>query len=94
MNKFLILIQSMKIIKNWHILLLVYFHIYRKNYYILKLRDGFKIKLRNKSTDIHTFANIWVIQEYSQIFNNKNDIIIDIGGHIGLFSIYALKYHP
>ena len=58
MNKFLILIQSMKIIKNWHILLLVYFHIYRKNYYILKLRDVFKIKLRNKSTDIKTFANI------------------------------------
>jgi len=93
MNKFYILIQSIKIIKNWYMLLLVYSHIFKKNYYVLKLRNGLKIKLRNNSTDIHTFANIWIIQEYSKIFTKKNEVVIDIGGHIGIFSLYAWKHN-
>ena len=94
MNRLLILLKSIQIIKNWYILPLVYFKIFRKKYYILKLKNGKKIKLRNNSTDIHTFTNIWIIEEYLQIENEKNRIIIDIGAHIGLFSIYALKFNP
>ncbi len=94
MNRLLILLESIQIVKNWYILPLVYFKIYKKKYYILKLKNGKKIKLRNNSTDIHTFTNIWIIEEYSQIGNKKKEIIIDIGAHIGLFSIYALKCDP
>ena len=94
MNRVLILLQSIQIVKNWYMLPLVYFKIFRKEHYILKLRNGKKIKLRNNSTDIHIFTNIWIIEEYSQIGDKKNNVIIDIGAHIGLFSIYALKYNP
>ncbi len=73
---------------------LVYFKIFRKKHYILKLRNGKKIKLRNNSSDIHIFTNIWIVEEYSQIGDKKNGIIVDIGAHIGLFSIYALKCNP
>ena len=94
MNRFLILLKSVKIVKNWYIIPLVYFHIYKNEYYILKLKNGLKIKLRTYSTDIHAFVNIWVIQEYSKNFDGNEEIIIDIGGHIGLFSIYALRSNP
>ena len=94
MNRLLILLKSIQIIKNWYILPLVYFKIFRKKYYVLKLKNGKKIKLRNNSTDIHTFTNIWIIEEYLEIENGKNRTIIDIGAHIGLFSIYALKCNP
>lgn len=94
MNRFLILLKSVKIVKNWYIIPLVYFHIYRNEHYILKLKNGLKIKLRNNSTDIHAFVNIWVIQEYSNNFDKNEETIIDVGGHIGLFSIYALRWNP
>ena len=94
MNRLLILLKSIQIIKNWYILPFVYFKIFRKKYYFLKLKNGKKIKLRNNSTDIHTFTNIWIIEEYLEIENGKNRTIIDIGAHIGLFSIYALKCNP
>ncbi len=94
MNRLLILLKSIQIVKNWYILPLVYFKIFRKKYYILNLKNGKKIKLRNNSTDIHTFTNIWIIEEYLQIGNQKNKVIIDIGAHIGLFSIYAQRCNP
>lgn len=94
MNRILILLKLVKIVKNWYIIPLVYFNIYRNEYYILKLKNGFKVKLRNHSSDIHAFVNIWVIQEYLKNFDKNEDTIIDIGGHIGLFSIYALSWNP
>ena len=38
-------------------------------------------------------TNVWIIEEYAKEgFHIKNDdIVIDIGGHIGLFSIYAAQ---
>ena len=91
MNKFLILIESFRILKNWYILPLVYFKIYKKPNYILNLKNGLKIKLRNNSTDIFVFTNIWIIKEYTKIFSFSNETVIDVGAHIGIFSLYAWK---
>lgn len=79
--------------KNWNV--------YKKLYYgtldddpVLILRNDLKIKLRAKSTDFYALTNVWLIEEYNakKLKINKNDTIIDIGAHIGLFSIYVSQY--
>lgn len=51
-----------------------------------------KIKLRTRSTDLMALTNVWLVEEYSNFRINDNDIIIDIGAHIGLFTLYASQY--
>jgi FkbM family methyltransferase len=81
-------------LKNWYVIPFIYYNIYRKKFFILKLKNGLRIKLRSHSTDLQAFANVWIIEEYNEDdFEIKNpDIIIDVGGHIGLFTLYASQF--
>lgn len=83
--------KATKIFKNWNDLLTVYFKLTKKETIVLETKNNIKLKIRINSTDFMALTNIWVIEEYAKEgFDIKNDdIIIDIGGHIGLFSIYA-----
>ena len=79
------------ILNNWQVIFLVYFRIYNKEFYILHLKNGLEIKLRTNSTDLQAFANVWVLKEYEiegfEIV--EDDVIIDIGAHVGLFALFA-----
>lgn len=79
--------------KNWYFYPLLYFGLLKNDSTFL-LRNNLKIKLRTNSTDIQTFTNIWIWEEYkNKIFSiGENDIIIDVGAHIGLFSLYASQF--
>ena len=72
----------------------MYFDLIKKEYVYFKTKSGVKIKLRTNSTDLDTFSLIWLIKEYNKhgFQINKNDVIIDIGSHIGMFSLYASQY--
>lgn len=90
--KLKLLIKSIKILKNWAIYPQVYFKKKSNQYVIFKTRDNFKFKIRTNevSSDIHVFTEIWLENVYFKKFNlEKCETIIDIGAHIGLFSIYA-----
>lgn len=93
-NKFKILNLARKKIKNWSILPKVYYGAYKDEFFYVQLKNGINLKLRTKSTDIHAFVNVWLLEEYkhSKTFLKNSDTIIDVGGHIGLFSIYASQY--
>ena len=58
------------------------------------MRSGIKIMLRVNSTDLMAFTHVWLLKEYERPgFEIKNnDIIIDIGGHIGLFALYSSQF--
>lgn len=90
-KRFVVFIESIKKISNWTIILKVYFHRYENNNFIIKTKNDLKIKLRTKSTDLQAFANVWLLEEYKErgFEINNEDTIIDIGGHVGLFSMYA-----
>lgn len=94
MNKINFLIRTYKEIKNWHSVPLAYLKLLNRKYFILNFRNGLKCKLRTKSTDIYTFANVWLTKEYERIgFKIDKDIpLIDVGAHIGLFAIYASQF--
>ena len=89
-----ILFKAIKILKNWPVFVLIYFRIIKKPSVFFKTRDGCILKIRNvpKSTDIHVFTQIWLENVYLKNFNiNENATVIDIGSHIGLFSIYVAQ---
>ena len=91
MGKISIFLKIIQTVKNWHIVFLVYFGIYKKEFFSLYLKNGLKIKLRTKSTDLQAFANVWILKEYEvkEFEIRRNDLIIDVGGHVGLFALYA-----
>jgi len=93
-KKLKIILQIMKIFKNWYMYSIVYFKLTNKKFVIFKTKTNLKIKLRVRSTDLMALTHVWLIQEYynNDFKINDNDIIIDIGAHIGLFSLYASQF--
>ena len=85
--------KIMKQVSNWYIIPLTYFGLRRRDT-ILHLKTGHRLKLRANSTDFFTFVNVWIIEEYKRegFEINENDTIIDVGGHIGIFSVYASRF--
>jgi FkbM family methyltransferase len=94
MNKIQIIFKARKIFTNWQTLIGVYFKIIKKENVILETRNNIKIKIRTNSTDLMQLGTVWLTEDYDVSgFNiNNEDIIIDIGAHIGLFSLFASQY--
>ena len=91
-TKIKIMIKIANVFKNWYLYPFVYFKILRQDYVIFETYSGLKIKLRTRSTDLMALTNVWIVEEYSDFKINDNDIIIDIGAHIGLFTLYASQF--
>ena len=88
-SKMKIFLESRKIFSNWHIFPKVYYKTINDEYVIFKTKTGLKIKIRVKSTDLMALTNVWIRNEYEiENFSIKDDdVIIDVGAHIGLFSL-------
>ena len=84
-----ILFNSRKIFKNWYIYPKIYFNLVKEGYVIFKTKNDLEIKIRVNSTDLMALTNVWMIKEYEneKFCIKNNDIIFDIGAHIGLFSL-------
>lgn len=93
-EKFRILIEAIKIIKNWHVYVFVYLGWIKSSHAILKTRSGLRIKLRVNSTDLMAFTHVWLLREYEKpgFEIHNDDTIIDIGSHIGLFTLFASQF--
>ena len=93
-SKTQIFFNSRKIFKNWHIYPKVYYNLINDEYVIFETKTNLKIKIRTDSTDLMALTNVWMINEYNiedfQIA--QNDTIIDIGAHIGLFSLLVSQF--
>ncbi len=86
-------IKTLFILKNWPIYFLDYFKLVERPYIFLKLKNGLVFKLRSKTNDRVIFNQIWLTKTYTpKGFEIKEDnVILDVGAHIGLFSIMAAK---
>jgi len=93
-SKIRIFARSWNILKNWYLYPLVYFKLTKKDYVVFETRSGLKIKIRVNSTDLMAFTHVWMIQEYSDdnFSINNDDVIIDVGAHIGLFALFASQF--
>jgi FkbM family methyltransferase len=93
-SKIRIFARSWNILKNWYLYPLVYFKLTKKDYVVFETRSGLKIKIRVNSTDLMAFTHVWMIQEYSDdnFSINNDDVVIDVGAHIGLFALFASQF--
>jgi len=93
-EKLSILKKSKQIFKNWIIFPLSYYNIIKSDFIIFKTRTEKIIKIRKHSTDLMALTNVWLIEEYKRpnFEINSNDVVIDIGAHIGLFTLYASQF--
>ena len=94
LTKLNIFLKSTKLFKNWYIYPLVYFKLTKKVHVIFETKTGLKIKIRVNSTDLMALTHVWMIQEYSNsdFEINDSDVVIDIGAHIGLFTLFASQF--
>jgi FkbM family methyltransferase len=86
--------EAIKIIKNWYLYIFIYLRLIKSEYALLETRSGLKIKLRVDSTDFMAFTHVWLLREYDKpdFKIRNNDIIIDVGAHIGLFTLFASQF--
>mgnify|MGYP006429022745 CR=1 FL=1 len=94
MNKIQLILKARKTFSNWQTLIGVYFKTIKKENIILETKNNIKIKIRTNSTDIMQLGTVWLAQDYEVpgFSIKKEDIVIDIGAHIGLFSLFASQY--
>lgn len=94
MNKIRILLQAIKKFRNWHIFIGVYFKTIKKDSVILETKNDLKMQIRTNSTDLMQLGTVWFTDDYRMPgFEIKDDdVVIDIGAHVGLFSLFASEY--
>ncbi|EIJ66931.1 methyltransferase, FkbM family [Candidatus Nitrosopumilus salaria BD31] len=92
-EKLKILIKSIKMVKNWYWIPLIYLDLVKKEKIVLKMRENLNIVVRGTLSDIMQFSTVWLIKDYEHpdFTIDDTDTIIDVGSHIGLFSIYAAQ---
>jgi FkbM family methyltransferase len=73
---------------------MLYYGLIKKPEVVFTTKTNRLVKIRTNATDLMAFTHVWLIQEYfvPGFEINKNDVVIDVGGHIGLFSIYASQF--
>ncbi|MEK6844552.1 MAG: FkbM family methyltransferase [Nanoarchaeota archaeon] len=82
-----------KTFKNWPTYFADRYGLIKKKNIIYLLRNGIKCKARARTNDKKIINEIWE----RKIYNPKNfeiresDVILDIGAHIGCFSVFASK---
>ena len=79
-------------IKNWTCPIFHYFNL-KNNECIAEFRNGIKCIIRNRS-DTVVFLENFFLDSYDRVEGfmiKENDTVIDIGAHIGYFTIYAAK---
>ena len=91
-RKFIYFIETLSIagkVSNWYDVFLLF--IYPGKERILLLKSGIKFKL-NHHLDAHVIKEVFYDKDYGLNLSNPK-IILDVGAHIGTFSIYsALKF--
>jgi len=92
LRKIFLIPKCISKIKNWQVAVLYYLGNKNEEKEIM-LKDGTKCLIRNKSDAIAFFENfILEVNNLEDKFEiKKNDVVIDIGAHVGYFTLYAAK---
>lgn len=91
MSKLNILIRAIRVLKNWPIYLADYFGIICHPTVVYKLRNGILCAIRSRTNDRVIFNQIYLERVYAPpgFEIQEYDLVVDIGAHIGLFSVLA-----
>lgn len=86
-----ILLDTKKLYKNWATVLCDTGGLIKGKQLIFKLKNGIKVGIRAHSYDRKAFNTVWLYDAYLlDLFTiQPGDVVVDIGAHIGSFSLYA-----
>ncbi|MFH1774449.1 MAG: FkbM family methyltransferase [Methanobacteriota archaeon] len=91
--------EVIRLYENWYSGLLDFF-LYRispkDKHIIYRLRDGTKYKVRRNKWDFFIVNETYVLKEYSDNAASLENasVVIDIGAHIGVFSVFIASKNP
>jgi len=91
MEKLRLAINLIGLLKNWPTFFLDYLGVYKHRHITYVLNNGIKYKTRSGEVDSLLIADIWIRKMYTppDFRIRKHDIVVDIGAHIGIFSLFA-----
>ena len=91
--KILTAFGAIRAIKNWHTFLKDYFKKIKKQHITYLFRNGLKIKTRAGSSDRGILTEVHILKIYQRhgIEILPTDTVLEIGAHIGTFTILASK---
>jgi FkbM family methyltransferase len=82
---------AIRLFRNFPSFYLHYFGLLQDPVTLYRLRNGLKLKIRNRSADFRVIREIWVAGDYEpagfQI--GYNDTVLDVGAQIGVFTLLA-----
>jgi FkbM family methyltransferase len=84
-------VKIIKLFSNWPSYVADYLKLSTGKHTIYKLRNGIFLKTRSASVDKNIIFEILIDNVYTPkgFEINKKDTIVDVGAHIGVFSVYA-----
>ncbi|MHA1291720.1 MAG: FkbM family methyltransferase [Promethearchaeota archaeon] len=90
-NKIIKIIKIIRYYKNWPTIFFDYLHLLKNKKIIYILRNGIKFKVHSKTMEKGLINSILLDKKYTPpgYEIKKRDIVVDIGAHIGVFSIFA-----
>jgi len=93
LHKLWFAVNVIKIYDTWVKGFLDYFGILGKRKILHRLRDGSRFEIRTKTNDFGIINEVYIVKEYHKLLNfiKKDSVVIDIGGQIGVFSIFASR---
>lgn len=91
MSKIRTVFEAIRVLKNWPLYFADYLGLVRRPSAVFKLRNGVSFNIRPHTNDQTIFNEVWLHESYAPAgFEiSENDTVIDIGAHIGFFSVFA-----
>lgn len=93
MSKFKTILGLIKLVDNWYDYFRDLFYPGKNCFFSLKFRNGVIFKLRSGTSEKMIINEVWNYKLYTpHCFEiGKKDVVVDIGAHIGIFSIFASR---
>ncbi len=85
--------RLIKLFSNWPVYYLDLLHLLKNKTLVYRARRGIKFKIRTNKEDFKIVNAILTAKVYHKLLKyiKDNSIVVDIGAHIGIFSVFAAK---
>jgi FkbM family methyltransferase len=85
------ILRSISAFQNYGAFLLLFYGLSKSQHALLRTRSGISIRVRNNCWDAHIVGEMYLDRCYVNMFAQLPDkpVVVDIGGYIGDFSLYA-----